>query len=319
MRRLASYALFEGRPHTTKGQWFNPIVFSLLQSLKAAPGTPNLKAPIFITGLGRSGTTILGLLLSLHRDVGFLNEPKAIWSLVNPASDVCGDYVLTNGKFQLTANDASPEQIKIAHRIFARYLAAIGSIRLVDKYPEFIFRIDYLLKIFPDARIIFISRNGPDAVASIDLWSKRLGTENRGQVEDWWGRNDVKWNYLRKEFLEHNESYSELSSLATAELDHRNRAAIEWIITMREGLAQAKAYPGQVYHLAYENLVSDPENQINKLLDHCKLTPDQDVVSYALSSLYVKDRSAWPNLLEPVDTLFTATTNELEKAILDLK
>ena len=26
LKRFLSYLFFEGRPHTTKGQWFNPVV-----------------------------------------------------------------------------------------------------------------------------------------------------------------------------------------------------------------------------------------------------------------------------------------------------
>ncbi len=83
-RRLASYGLYEGRPLTTKGRFINPLVFTWLNILAALPGEPVVRQPIFITGLGRSGTTILGILLSVHREVGYLNEPKALWHVIDP-------------------------------------------------------------------------------------------------------------------------------------------------------------------------------------------------------------------------------------------
>ena len=33
LTRLMSYALFEGRPVTTKGRWINPLVLSLLKTV----------------------------------------------------------------------------------------------------------------------------------------------------------------------------------------------------------------------------------------------------------------------------------------------
>ncbi|SEQ89696.1 Sulfotransferase family protein [Nitrosomonas sp. Nm51] len=299
-RRLVSYALFEGRPHTTKGQWFNPVVFTLLRTLKVIPGNPRITSPIFITGLGRSGTTILGLLFSLHRDVGFLNEPKAIWSLVNEHSDVCGDYLCSGGHFRLSPTEATEQQIQSAHRMFSRYLRFTGSTRLIDKYPELIFRIDYLLKIFPDARVIFISRNGPDAVASIELWSRRLGIAKAGgRTEDWWGRNDLKWTYLREQLLQEDSRWQSLREVATQDLDHLNRAAIEWIISMQEGLKQLKSHPEAVCRLEYEKLVNDPQQEIARLLEYCHLSPDAAVFDYANKSLYPRPHNTWPQLLPP--------------------
>lgn len=311
LRRLTSYALFEGRPHTTKGQWFNPVVFSFLRMLNSLPGSPILNQPIFITGLGRSGTTILGILMSLHRDVGFLNEPKAIWRLIDPRHDINGDYVSEGGVFRLGKEDVTANARKTAKRIFGRYLSSVRAKRLVDKYPELIFRVDYLLELFPDARIIFISRNGADATHSIDLWSKRLGVDVNGRTDDWWGRGDVKWRYLREQILADDSEYSEIRDIATPDLDHLNRAALEWIVTMREGMAQMNKHPKSVIPIKYEDLVNRPEDELNRLFSQCNLKPDNDVIEYAKLKLYKNKTKSWPKLTEPVNKLFANTMKEL--------
>jgi len=77
--RLVSYALFEGRPLTTRGRWINPLIFSLFKIEKKLPQIKKVERPIFILGTGRSGTTVLGIVFSMHNQVGFLNEPKALW------------------------------------------------------------------------------------------------------------------------------------------------------------------------------------------------------------------------------------------------
>ncbi|HFD32428.1 MAG TPA: sulfotransferase [Gammaproteobacteria bacterium] len=311
IRRLISYTLFEGRPHTTKGQWFNPVVFFILRILTALPGCPKLKQPIFITGLGRSGTTILGILLSLHEDVGFLNEPKAIWRIIDPKHDINGDYVSSGGIFRLKKDATNEHARKTAHRIFGRYLSIVQAKRLVDKYPELIFRVEYLLALFPDAKIIFISRNGVDATHSIALWSKRLGVEVNGRVDDWWGRGDIKWTYLREQIILQDADYTSVREVANEDLDHVNRAALEWIITMREGLKCLREHPDSIIHVQYEKLTVSPEIEISRLLKQCNLSQDSAVISHAKKKLYKNKLKKKPNLLAPIQILFDETMAEL--------
>jgi len=310
-RRLASYAMFEGRPLTTRGRWFNPAVFGLLRTLAVLPGDADIESPIFITGLGRSGTTVLGVLLSLHRQVGFLNEPKALWHVVDPRQDLNGNYAADGGVYRLSERDISPTSRTAARRLFARYALLTRSTRVVDKYPELIFRVGFVQAIFPDAKFIFITRSGADAVPSVVNWSDRLGVDSKHGRDDWWGRNDVKWHYLRKQLILDDPSYRALWALSTPELDHTNRAALEWILTMREGLQQAERNPQAVYRIAYEDLLVDPVNQLQRLQRWCGLEPDPAVVSYAKGRIYDNPAKQQPPLLPPVDALFTETMRRL--------
>lgn len=310
-RRLVSYGLFEGRPHTTKGQWFNPIVFGLLRTLAAIPGTPKPEAPIFLTGLGRSGTTILGLLLSLHRDVGFLNEPKAMWTVIDPEHDVTGDYGSGPARFRLPPEKLNDKHRLNAQRLFSRYARITRVGRVLDKYPELIFRIEYVLSLFPDARFILITRNGADACRSISTWSDRKGVSTSLQTEDWWGRNDCKWRYLWNELVLGDPELSPLHQLDSAGLDEVNRAAVEWIVTMRAGLAAKARHPEQIHHIRYEDLVASPESQLAELLRHCQLADDADVQAYAKHVLYVREPADKPDLIEQLMPFFDDTSSRL--------
>lgn len=311
LRRLSSYGFFEGRAATTKGQWFNLVVFAWLKSLTALPGTPSVDRPVFITGLGRSGTTILGLLLSLHRDVGFLNEPKAMWHVVDPRQDVNGNYGGESPKYRLQAEDVSPAIVECAHKVFGRYLSVVGARRVVDKYPELIFRVSYVRAIFPDAKFIFIYRNGIDACQSIVKWSERLGVERDGEVEDWWGRDDSKWNNMWRELIVSAAEYAAVAELGSTAIDHANRAALEWVITMREGLAQATVHGGQVIKVRYEDLLRNPDHELTRLMEACGLDHDANVIDYARKSLYKNPAKPLPVLLRPVQELFDETMSLL--------
>lgn len=306
-RRFVSYTLFEGRPLTTKGRWFNPVVFACLRTLASLPGEPRVRQPIFITGLGRSGTTILGILLSLHRHVSYLNEPKAIWHLIDPCQDLNANYSSEGGVYRLYAGDVRPMARLRAHRMFARYLALTGSDRVVDKYPELIFRVEYVRTIFPDAKFIFITRSGADAVPSVVKWSERLGVKAGEHNDDWWGRDDIKWHYLREQLILGNPTYESVWPLVTADLDQSNRAAMEWIVTMREGLEQERRHPAAVIRVAYEALLADPVGELERLQRQCGLEPDPAVTDYAKKQLYDNPAKGWPRLLPVVEDMFAET------------
>ena len=311
VRRLASYGFYEGRPLTTKGRFINPLVFAWLNTLVALPGKPMVDRPVFITGLGRSGTTILGILLSLHREVSYLNEPKALWHVIDSRQDINGNYALSGGQYRMDASDATPAMSLRARRLFSRYLTLTGSTRVVDKYPELIFRVAYVRALFPDAKFVFITRSGADAVPSVVKWSERLGVKSGEHTDDWWGRNDIKWHYLREQLILGDPTYESVWSLATADLDHANRAALEWIVTMREGLAQEQRYPDAVIRVAYETLLKDPAGELERLQRQCNLEPDPLVADYAKKRLYDNPPKGWPELHPAVDAMFRDTMTRL--------
>lgn len=315
VKRFISYLLFEGRPHTTKGQWFNPVVFSLLRTMAKLPGDKKVDRPIFITGLGRSGTTVLGLIMSLHKQLGYLNEPKAAWSLIDEKTDTLDDYVKDKGDYNLPASSVTDDMRRIAQRVFGRYLSAVGRSRLLDKYPEHIFRVDYLLSIFPDAKIIFITRSGVDAVASIAKWSQDNGLEQSDSVEDWWGRNDAKWHYLCQQVLSQMPYQSALSNLDLPKLDHVNRAALEWVVTMDAGIKARQDFPDQIETVSYESLLTEPETFFDSLFKFCELSPQQDVIDYAKSKIFQQRPRPMPDLLPEIKPLFEATMQRLNYSV----
>ena len=288
LTRLMSYAFFEGRPVTTKGRWINPLVFSLLKRFATNNNRyESVEKPIFILGTGRSGTTILGIVLSMHREIGYLNEPKAIWHLIHPHEDIIGSYSqVSDAKYRLTAEDATDEMRQRAARMFGAYLTATRSKRLVDKYPELIFRVDFVRALFPDARFIFLVRNGWDTCHSIATWSKRLGVQVNNQKHDWWGVNDQKWRLLVEQLVRTDPIFSHVADEVKRIDRHLDRAAVEWVITMREGLHLMQTVPDCVHLVYFEDLTSQPDETLSALCDFCELSTDATFQEYARQTLH---------------------------------
>lgn len=308
--RLVSYALFEGRPLTTRGRWINPFIFAHTKAAKALPKLRQVNAPVYILGTGRSGTTILGLVLSMHRDVGFLNEPKALWAALHDGEDLIGSYNRNAARYRLGPADASADLVTAAHKIFGAYLAASGTRKVVDKYPEMIFRVPFIKAIFPDARFLFLSRSGAATCASIDRWSDRLGTEEDGEVHDWWGADDRKWKLICAQLVpEHAdlaEHQAELSSL-----DHVGRAAVEWILSMREGMRLIADGETNVLHVPYEALCAEPQKWSETLQRFMRLERDEVFEQYAVRTLRDPQRTDQLELPRWLAPIFAQTERDL--------
>ena len=279
--RLISYLLFEGRPVTTRGQWINPFVMLHLRMWKKIPFFKSVKKPIFILGAGRSGTTILGVVLSMHKDVGFLNEPKAIWHQIHPNEDVGGSYSRLHVKYRLTETDVTADMRKFARRLYGGFLTLTASSRFVDKYPELSFRVPFILDIFPDAKFIFLSRNGWDVCASIEAWSSRHECVRENERHDWWGVNGQKWRLLVEQVIKPDPYFSECLPQIKSFTKQTDMAAVEWIATMREGLRLKELKSGNVHFVKYEELVENPGQRVTEIQDFCDLSKDDIFVEYA--------------------------------------
>ncbi|MCB1985415.1 MAG: sulfotransferase [Burkholderiales bacterium] len=310
--RIISYALFEGRPVTTRGRWINPFVFAHFDIEKRLPITRKVIKPVFILGTGRSGTTILGIVLSMHREVGFLNEPKALWHSIYPDEDLIGSYNSSHARYRLNVEDASDAVVQAAHRIYSAYLSASFSCRIVDKYPELIFRVPFVKSIFPDAKFLFLIRNGWDTCHSITNWSDRFGQKTQDKTYDWWGVNRRKWRLLMKEIV---QTHGDLSVYTNEMNDWTNQtdmAAVEWVVSMREGLSLLKHYPDDVMQVRYETLCMEPQKTLKQILEFLELaTDDSQFFQYANSTLRPSASRSTFELNKLITKPFLRTMHEL--------
>lgn len=309
--RLLSYALFEGRPLTTRGRWINPVVFAHFALEKRLPVLRRVVKPVFIIGTGRSGTTILGVVMSMHRQVGFLNEPKALWHSIYPREDVIGNYTRQRARYRLDADDADEGVVGAAHRLFGAYLWLTRQERLVDKYPELVFRVPFVQRIFPDARFVFLMRSGWDTCHSIETWSRRKGVDARGEVHDWWGADRRKWELMVEELVLADPELGSIHELVGSLTEHLPMAAVEWVVTMREGLRRSREHPHAVLPLRYEDLVSSPRAKLQELLGFCELPSDERFVAYGEQTLSPAPPHPRFDLPAPLRELFDRTMAEL--------
>jgi hypothetical protein len=283
--RVLSWAFFEGRPVTSRLHWINPAVLALLRVARRAPEPAEPVAPVYIVGTGRSGTTVLGKILSLHPDVGFLNEPKAMWHVIHGREDLVGNFTLGPASYRLGADEATERVRANARRVFGVYSRMVGAGRVLDKYPEMVFRIPFVRAIFPDARFLFLVRDGWDTLRSMDTWSDRHGVYRAGRWCDWWGVEDRKWRLLIDQVAAREEGLDLDAARLKGIDDERSRAAVEWLLTMREGMRHLEDGNAPVELVRFEDVTRGPTRTLERILEFCGLSHDDGMLGYGASEL----------------------------------
>ncbi|MGR3661861.1 MAG: sulfotransferase family protein [Paracoccaceae bacterium] len=301
--RLLAYALFEGRPLTTRGRWINPLVFAGYRLWSVLPLRKRDLRPIFVMGVGRSGTTVLGTVLALHRDVGYLNEPKALWHAALGDDDLIGSYGATPGRYIMTGADGKNGRAKRLRRFYQAFLRLSFSRRIVDKYPELIFRNGLIDVAFPDARKVVLLRNGTDICQSIENWPKAHGQADA----DWWGLNDQKWHLLVEELVMPDAFFADVLPVIRQLGRHVDRAAVEWMVTMREADRLRVSGARGFLFIRYEDLVAAPYQILCEILDFCDLSQDRLMLGYSTRILKPRRRHVPPNLNPVILPLFNQT------------
>jgi hypothetical protein len=126
---------------------------------------------VCIVGAPRSGTTILGDVLSKHSDVGYLFEPYFIWDHhIGPGPDDCR-----------TAAMATPEISQWIRNEFGVFLAKTGKSVFLDKSPFNSFRIPFVDQVFPQGKYIHLQRDGRDvALSTYRKWLERVDYTSNG-------------------------------------------------------------------------------------------------------------------------------------------
>jgi hypothetical protein len=146
--------------------------------------------PIFVLGCPRSGTTLLRLMLRAHPRIAIPPETRLLLDAYEhrdaygdlrqlPNRTALAEWIVAGagtrfGRLGLDPRVVADEIIagpptlgsalEIALRAYARRL---GKPRWGDKRPGYVQHIDALLRMFPDAQIVHLVRDGRDCVAEL--------------------------------------------------------------------------------------------------------------------------------------------------------
>lgn len=211
---------------------------------------PPVPDPVFVVGCSRSGTTVTFETLAASPSlISFGWEIPQFWdSLVGP---------LNNGWHSEAAGtaEARPEHRNLALRYFYQRL---GAGWVLDKTCINVMRIPYLHALFPQAKFVYVQRDGRDNISSMmDGW--RIGrTDGRFELSQFFGPFPEPVAINGGEFKEWAfflaPGWRDYNSASLEEV-----CAFQWISANRMALEAKKAIPAQQWiQLRYEDVFERP-------------------------------------------------------------
>jgi hypothetical protein len=170
------------------GDVVTPPASGLSGSPSERPAAPD--RPIFIVGCPRSGTTLMQLMLHAHPAIAIPPENRFLLELYDQREEF-GDlrevgnrrkvarFIVRRRRSKLRDFGLDPDRTfrrivrqgetigSAAGVVFRDYAARFGKRRWGDKRPAYIQRLDVVLRMFPDAQVVHIVRDGRDCVSSL--------------------------------------------------------------------------------------------------------------------------------------------------------
>jgi hypothetical protein len=177
-------------------------------------------APFFIVGSGRSGSTLLRLMLASHSR---LTIPPETWYLIPLLERFSIDQRLNTDDVELAISiitshyrwpdmklDAQdyrrqasrlpkPSLRDLVEIVYRTHLQAEGKARWGDKTPVYIEILPQLARMYPNSRFIHLIRDGRDVAKSFQAtdWIGRWLHDN---AREWCAALECHWRWVRSEF-----------------------------------------------------------------------------------------------------------------------
>jgi hypothetical protein len=270
-----------------------------------------INKPVFVVGCGRSGTTLLFDLLSQHPQLarttgypdgedheGWIKFGKCVMAGIgNVNSDKYGSGI--NGYhacLHMTAEDVTPEIVEGMHRYYWNdVLKNDKAKRVINKCPHNSNKLDYMLGIFPDAKIVHIVRDCEPMVAS---WIAVMN--DHPALVLYWPEEDFPCFSL----LPKPDSPTALKCLARHERFFPGGGAALFIDYWRKtNMGIEKQMQGRLNQLLvvrYEDLVAKPDHVLSGIAKFCELSPYEFAVANMDPNTASKHKHLLPEGLEEI-------------------
>jgi len=247
------------------------------------------RQPIIIVGMHRSGTSMVSELLDQlglfvgrqlqddHESTFFLDLNDQIMNRVSAAWDYPGpllDFLACEEAVRMTAEALEAD---LSSRRIKNFLLK-GSLENFDKPwgwkdPRTVFTLPVWLRLFPQARLVYIIRNGIDVAKSLMVRERKL----------------LK---LRTERFDQRMKKSSFRS-------HLDRAGYKgsprcltmqgafnlWEEYVRQADANLHGLSNPIHALKYEDMLGDPKRHLPELAKFCELSPTPDKIEKAIGQI----------------------------------
>lgn len=266
---------------------------------------PDQYKPIIIIGAARSGTNMLRDILTQLPGVGTwpCDEINYIWRH--------GNTTCPTDEFKV--EQATPRAQAYIRQQFAKLAKKQRLSFVVEKTCANSLRVAFVNQIFPNAKFIFIVRDGRDVTASaIKRWNAPFDLPYILKKARFVPVADMPyyairyvWNHIyrlvaRKKRLAYwgprfTGMDEMLQSRSLAEI-----CAAQWAISVSKAAQDlATLEPERVYRLRYEDFVSQPKDNVIQLAQFLKVELDMKQAKQMTETVSVKSVGQWKKQLAP--------------------
>jgi hypothetical protein len=241
------------------------------------PATEGVITRAFIMGCGRSGTSILGKVLSDHADVTYFFEPQGRWAMIDSRTDIWKMFFPWRSGSLLEGSDVDSRNTER----FAKLFQADTRI-ILDKSPDHIFRIGFLLALDPCAKFVHIVRDGREVAQSIvPLAEQSFPILGRRRWNLWWGLEDAKWQFLRKVA----KSRSYLSEAVDEAENDAERGLCEWLLSLNEIRLHRELLDHRLLEIRYDDLIRDTRYSLQRVAIFLEIEPSEQWLANAVAAI----------------------------------
>ncbi len=205
-------------------------------------------SPIFIGGAGRSGTTLIRVILDSHPNIACGPELKVTPILAGLWHSFQTAHLPPLREYLLTPADINQIFGQMITSLLEKYRLQAGKPRIAEKSPNNVFFFQHLHHIFPESPLIHVIRDGRDVVCSL-LTMNWVNPQTGQPIE-----------YTR---------------------DAR-KAAEYWVSAVQTGrkAARGPSLAPRYMELRYEDIVGQPEETLRKLFAFIKEPWDPAVLEF---------------------------------------
>jgi Sulfotransferase family len=216
-------------------------------------GDPQQRPAPFVVGVGRSGTTLLRLMLDAHPRVAIPPETHFVPELIGRArlrvsaeelveelvaARHWDDFGLDAGALRgRVAGLGDARAAAVLRAFYTLYAESQGKDRWGDKTPIYVKRMRLIVEVLPEARFIHLIRDGRDVALS----RRRRGMGAGKPIAD---------------------------------------VAERWRRRITLARRQARRLRGRYLELRYEDLVTDPEPHLRAICELCELEFDPAMLAH---------------------------------------
>jgi hypothetical protein len=130
------------------------------------PAYTSSASPVIVGGCGRSGTTLMRVILDTHPRICCGPESSLFLPLWPSSRKLARRFGVPQQTIE-ELRTASRSQAEFIDRFFAHYAESRQKARWAEKTPRNVLHLDYLFEHFPNARFVHMIRDGRDTICSL--------------------------------------------------------------------------------------------------------------------------------------------------------